>query len=168
MPYTPFHFGPGLLLKSATPRWISFVGFAMANVVVDCEVLFNELRGHRPAHGLVHTIILAGPIGLVSGMLAVLVVRRWFPRTVAAHPLLRGDLTLRAGAIGGLLGGASHPLLDGIGRKGTHPFWPWSMSNPLLHVVPFWSVIVTCIATGLLGYWILKMRSPRTGKPATL
>ena len=159
MPFTAFHFGPGLLLKSGTPRWISITGFAAANVVVDCEVLFNDIRDHHPRHGLMHTIVVAGPIGLVSGMLAVWVVRRWFPRSVTDHPLMRGDLTLRAGAIGGLLGGATHPLLDGISRGGTHPFWPWTKVNPLLHTMPFWSVIVSCIAAGLLGYWILRMRT---------
>ena len=162
MPYTPYHFGPGLLLKSASPRWISIVGFAGANIAVDCEVLFNDLRAYHPVHGLMHTIPFAGPIGLFSGILSVLVVRRWFPR-VAAHPLLRGDLTIAAGAIGGFLGGATHPLLDAIGRKGTHPLWPWSQANPLFRLVPFWWLLGLCVASGVLGYWILKVRM----RPAT-
>jgi membrane-bound metal-dependent hydrolase YbcI (DUF457 family) len=167
VPFTPFHFGPGLLVKAASPRRISALAFAAANVAVDSEVAFNLLRGHHPRHGIVHTILVAGPLGLVVGLLAVWAVRRWFPRTVAAHPLLREDSSMVAGAIGGLLGGASHPLLDAIGRKATHPFWPWSMSNPLFGIVPYWSLIVSCIAAGLLGYWILRVRSRRTGKPAT-
>ena len=129
-------------------------------MVVDCEVAFNFLRGHYPLHGPIHTMVVASPLGLLSGLFAVRAVRRWFPRTVAAYPLLRGDLTPAAGAIGGLLGGATHPLLDAIGRNRTYPFWPWSKANPLFHVMPYWELATLCVLTGLLGYWILKARTP--------
>jgi hypothetical protein len=165
VPYTPFHFGPGLLFKAGAPRWISAVGFAAANVAVDCEVFFNFLRGHHPRHGIVHTIVVAGPLGLVVGLLTVLAIRRWFPRTVAAHPQLRGDLTSAAGAIGGFLGGATHPLLDAIGRKWTYPFWPWlPKANPLLGIIPFWALVAGCVVSGFLGWWILRARAA-TARP---
>lgn len=163
MPYTPFHFGPGLLAKAATPRWISFLAFAAANVAVDCEVAFNYLRGHHPHHGHVHTVAIGGPLGLVVGLLTVLALRSWFPRTVAAHPLLRADLTALGGAVGGFLGGASHALIDALMHRDARPFWPFSMSNPLLGLVPVWSIYVGCVIAGAAGYWILKARP---GTPA--
>jgi membrane-bound metal-dependent hydrolase YbcI (DUF457 family) len=165
VPYTPFHFGPGLLAKAASPRWISALTFAAANVAVDCEVAFNILRGHHPRHGIVHTILVAGPLGLAVGLLAAWTIRRCFPRTVAAHAQLREESSLIAGAVGGLLGGASHPLLDALGRRGTHPFWPWSSSNPLFGLMPYWAVVTACVVSGLLGIWLLARRN---AKPATL
>jgi len=44
MPFTPCHVGPGLLLKSAAPRRVSVVAFALANVAIDVETLVHILR----------------------------------------------------------------------------------------------------------------------------
>ena len=67
-----------------------------------------------------------------------------------------------AGALGGFLGGASHPVLDALGRRGTYPLMPWSKSNPFFGMMPYWSVMVACVVAGVLGYWILRVRRPET------
>ena len=46
MPITPFHFGPGILIKSAAPRKISWAMFALANVAIDLEpIVYFVLTG---------------------------------------------------------------------------------------------------------------------------
>jgi len=48
MPFTPFHFGPGLLIKVCVPRWFWFTSFVLANVLIDCEVLYYMRVGEPP------------------------------------------------------------------------------------------------------------------------
>lgn len=162
MPYTPFHFGPGLLVKAADPRHVSFTAYAMANVAVDCEPFFNILLRHHPAHGHVHTLVVAAPLGLAAGAITALLLRRFFRRTVSSNPLLRAEAAFGAALWGGFLGGASHPLIDGMMHKDAHPFWPWTLRDPLLWLVPVWSIYVGCAVAGLLGWWILRARMRAT------
>ena len=169
MPFTPFHFGPGLLLKSGAPRRISFVAYAAANVAVDLEPLLNILRDHLPHHGHVHTLAVASPLGLAVGTATGVVLGRLFPRAARADAAVRGEISWLPAAIGGLLGGATHPLIDGLMHLDAEPFWPWYAGNPLLGLMPLPAVYGGCAVLGLLGAWILMRRarlSPRRAPPA--
>ncbi len=57
MPITPFHLGPGLLIKTAVPKGFSLSAFASVQVAIDIEVIVNVARGHDPLHGFFHTNI---------------------------------------------------------------------------------------------------------------
>ena len=37
MPATPYHFGPGLLIKAAAPRQFSMAAYSLTQVVIDLE-----------------------------------------------------------------------------------------------------------------------------------
>jgi hypothetical protein len=37
MPFTPYHFGPGALVKAIMPRHFSFTVFCFAQIVTDFE-----------------------------------------------------------------------------------------------------------------------------------
>ena len=158
MPVTPFHFGPGLLIKSAAPRHVSFLGFAAANVAVDCEPVARWLLHLHPLHGPVHTLIVAGPLGLVAGGLVSLALGRLFPRTAGAHPILKSEASWKSGAVGGLLGGASHPLIDGLMHRDVHPFWPFVDANPLLGLISLRGIYLGCALAGVLGLALLALR----------
>lgn len=62
MPITPFHFGPGALIKAIAPRYFSWTIFALANVLIDLEPVVLFLLIGDPAHPWLHT--LPGPSGL--------------------------------------------------------------------------------------------------------
>jgi hypothetical protein len=49
MPVTPFHFGPGAVLKVVGGDWFSFGAFALVQVAIDVESGFNMLTGRYPA-----------------------------------------------------------------------------------------------------------------------
>lgn len=57
MPITPFHVGPGLLIKAAAPGHFSLSAFAAVHVVIDTEVIVNIARGHYPPNEFFHTWI---------------------------------------------------------------------------------------------------------------
>ena len=50
MPATPFHLGPGLLIKAAAPRQFSMAAYSLAQVVIDVESGYYLLRGEYPVH----------------------------------------------------------------------------------------------------------------------
>ena len=67
MPITPYHFGPGALLKALAPKRVSLLAFVAANVVIDVESLVNLLAGRQPVHATLHTFIAATAVGVLTG-----------------------------------------------------------------------------------------------------
>jgi membrane-bound metal-dependent hydrolase YbcI (DUF457 family) len=52
---------------------------------------------------------------------------------------------------GGLAGGLSHPLLDGIMHPDVRPFMPWSDCNPFLGLLGLVQLHLACIAAVIVG-----------------
>jgi len=61
LPITPFHFGVGAAFHAADPRRVSFLSFCVVNCVIDCETVWNFLRGAYPLHRFLHTFLGAAP-----------------------------------------------------------------------------------------------------------
>lgn len=166
MPFTPFHFGPGLLLKSLAPRHFSWVTFAAAQVVIDFETLYYLTRNEYPVHRMLHTFLgatLAGAAtaGVVIGGHALL--RRAAPQLtdrLGRQPRwLRSEASRLGIVAGGILGGVSHPLLDGLMHADIRPFLPWTPANPLLGLINANSLYNACIVAGVLGLILLGLRA---------
>jgi membrane-bound metal-dependent hydrolase YbcI (DUF457 family) len=158
LPYTPYHFGPGLLLKSVAPRHVSVIGYAAANVAIDVESLYHVLRREWPIHRWAHTFLGAGAIGVVTGIVLVVAFRRLASHPRLQAPALREDLARGPVLIGAFLGAITHPLLDGLMHRDQRPFLPFSAANPLLGAVSIGALIWFCVATGVLGGGILLLR----------
>ncbi len=68
MPFTPFHFGPGILLGLLLLKKIDFPTFVLANVVIDWRAALVFLGfWSGPRHGWVHTYIGAILMALALG-----------------------------------------------------------------------------------------------------
>lgn len=68
MPFTPFHFGPGILLGLFLLKKIDFPTFLAANIIIDWRaflVFFGLWNG--PLHGWVHTYIGATIMAIILG-----------------------------------------------------------------------------------------------------
>jgi len=105
MPATPFHLGPGLLIKAAAPRQFSMAAYSLAQVVIDIESGFYLLRGEYPVHRQAHTFLLGGLIGLLCGLIVSRIGRWWArPRDAVAEVLAEAQVVL--GRVG--RGGARH------------------------------------------------------------
>ena len=158
MPFTPYHFGPGLLIKSIAARWFSWTAFAAAQVVIDCETLYYIIRNEYPLHRTAHTFLGATIVGALTAV--ALIAAKWLAgRTLpglvdslrARQPSLRAEATATGLLAGGILGGATHPLLDGMMHRDIRPFLPWTNANPLLGVVGIETLQVGCEMAGLVG-----------------
>ncbi len=153
MPVTPFHFGPGLLLKAAFPRAVSFTAFAAANVLIDVESVANRLLHRYPVHTALHTFPGATVVGVLTGLLVGGVGHLRRNR--------RPEWRLSPALLGGVLGGLSHVVLDGVMHPDIGPLLPLTASNPLFHLIGIGTLHAVCVLCGALGLPRLVFRRQR-------
>ena len=157
MPVTPFHFGPGLACKGIAAPVFSWSAFAVAQVVIDCETIYYLVNGQYPVHRFFHSFLGAAAAGLLTAVLFLGVVHAsfiGFPRVImplTATSTARGEISVFGVLLGGLVGGLSHPLLDGIMHPDVRPFIPWTDYNPFLGLIGLAPLHLACIASAVLG-----------------
>ena len=151
MPATPFHFGPGLLVKAVAPHHFSVAAYSVAQVVIDIESGYYLLKGDYPVHRQAHTFFLGGLIGLVCGLIVSRILRAWAKPRDAIPEWLAVEYRLPIAAYSGLFGGIFHSVLDGIMHGDMRPLRPFSDANPLYGLVSIQILYLFCIITGLLG-----------------
>jgi len=168
MPFTPFHFGPGLLFKGGVPKHFSFTAFVASQVVIDSEVLYYLSVNEYPLHRTLHTL----PGAIVAGTLASLVILggRWAVNKFAPKlgklflsrlPTIQSESSTIGIWTGGLVGGVSHVLLDSLIYQDVRPFWPWTDANPLLGWVGQSPLLDACVIAGVVGlavvgFWLAR------------
>ena len=155
MPATPFHFGPGLLIKAVAPRHFSVAAYSVAQVVIDIESGYYLLKGDYPVHRQAHTFFLGGLIGLVCGLIISRIGRAWAKPRDAIPEALAVEYRLLVAGYSGWFGGVFHSVLDAIMHDDMRPLRPFSDANPLLGLVSIQILYLFCIVTGLLGAAIL-------------
>lgn len=168
MPITPFHFGPGALIKCIAPGRVSWTVFALANVLIDLEPIGLFFLTGDPAHPWLHT-----PPGAVAvAVLAATAGRRlceWFLRAwnrqlspAQARWLGAPAQIGRAAAwTGAFLGTLSHILIDAVMHVDVRPFWPLSAANPMQGWVSVEMLQWGCVAAGVLGVAALVLARRR-------
>lgn len=151
MPFTPFHFGPALVLGLPLRRYMHVPTFILANVIVDLEPFLVIILGLRyPLHGYLHTFLLSPFLGLTLGY-AMFCLEKIF------HPLFKSlllekdeTLDLRSFLAPGVLGTVFHVLLDSPLYSDIQPFYP-VIINPLYNPVLTSEVYSFCGWMGMLG-----------------
>jgi membrane-bound metal-dependent hydrolase YbcI (DUF457 family) len=156
MPFTPFHFGPGLLIKSLTGRLFWLTSFVVANVLIDVEVLYYLWMRSRPFHRYAHSYLG----GMVAGQLAgagtyaaaILIARVWPGRWsfLPAGKSSKSTLLFQSIAAG-LAGGISHIFLDSLVHAEIQPFWPFATGNEFAGLISARAVYLGLALLGLLG-----------------
>lgn len=149
MPFTPFHFGPGLLVGLLTLRWLDFPTILIASVLVDIRatfVFFDVIEGalHGPLHTLLGatllSAILVGVMIPLRPTLDTVLVQLRIPQAASASRIMAG----------GIVGTWLHIILDAILYADMSPLAPLS-GNPALGVVSVGTVYLCCIIAGVTG-----------------
>jgi hypothetical protein len=166
MPFTPYHVGPGLLLKAVLPRHFSLTAFTVTQIAVDVEPLYHLVGRQTPVHGPAHSLLVASAIGVAVGAALRGITRAEAERSPAGLvasarrlPGLRAEFSLTGSLAGGLLGGLTHVLLDATTNADVLPFWPASDQNPLLGLATPAALRLDCVLAGVLGLVALAARS---------
>lgn len=165
MPFTPFHFGPGVLVKACAPRHVSFTVFAFTQVLIDVEPLYFMLRGEHPIHRFFHSYIGATLVLLaayflgrpIAGVALALSKGELKPTTSSLLAAFR-SIPRAAALVGAIAGAYSHVLLDSFMHTDAHPFAPFTESNQLLLIIATGELHVYCTVAGLLGFVGLGFR----------
>ena len=121
MPVTPFHMGPGVVIKAVGGRYFSLMVFGFSQVAMDVEPLVRMIRGDAVLHGFTHTYLGATLIGLVSAV------------------------------AGAFVGTYSHVLLDSIMHSDMQPLAPLSEVNGLRHGISVGALHLLCVLCGVCG-----------------
>ena len=143
MPITPFHLGPGALLKAALPQRVSLTAFVAANVVIDSESVVNLLAGRWPVHAELHSLLGALMVGIAAAV-SVAGLGRW-------RGWRGAEWALPSALAGGVLGGLGQTLLDAVMHADLRPLVPFTEANPLLRIVALDVLHGVCLAAGLAG-----------------
>lgn len=150
VPFTPFHFGPGLLGKGLAPRGWSWSAFVASTIAIDGESLYYLAQHAYPVHRRLHTFVGAAVVGVaIAGLL--LLVRRALPRLDRASPTVRAEATPRGIVVGALAGALTHPVLDGLMHADIEPFQPWTAANPLRGLIELGPLHLGCVLAGVAG-----------------
>ena len=161
MPFTPYHFGLGLLFKAGLPKHFSFTVFAATAVLVDIEVLVKLSNQTWPIHAELHTVAGATSVGVACALAVHLIgrttVKKWFPNLVQV-PVVRAEFGLGPALLGGVVGGVTASLLDALMHSDVQPFWPFSTNNPFLGLIGTASLHYGCLLAGAIGALILYGR----------
>ena len=168
MPFTPYHFGPGLLAKATAPQRVSFIAFAATQVCIDIESLYHILKAEWPIHRQLHSLMGGGAVGV--GVAAAIVVgrpllNRLAARVAPSNAVFRSAIVAEldgvAALVGGLLGGLSHSILDAVFHTDVRPLWPLSDANQLFGLVEPGLLQALCAIAGILGVGWLWLSSRR-------
>lgn len=150
MPFTPFHFGPALLIGLLCLRWLDLPTLLVASVVVDVRataVFFGLLDGtlHGPLHTVLGATALAGVLTV-----AALPLRPSFDSLLDRIGMTQSASRRRV-STAALVGCWSHVLLDATLYADLRPFAPVSTANPALGTLEPLAVYGGCTVAGLLG-----------------
>ena len=157
MPITPFHFGPGALIASSNPRYVSFLAFCAINVLIDIESLYNMVTGQPQVHAFFHTYIGATLAAFISVVLFI--PARSIARQLPDWPVLDWkSLGVLPVAIGLALGAWSHVALDSLMHVDITPLAPLSDKNPLYGAVSLSRLHWACAACAVTAIAIVAAR----------
>ena len=157
MPFTPFHMGPGILIKALLQGSFSLMVFGWAQIVMDIQPLFVLLSGEGHLHGFSHTYLGATLLAIFSalsgkylsefGLLILGISKKANPIKIAWWVVF----------ISAFIGTFSHVILDSIMHSDVQPFYPISLRNSFLGILNHDQLHKLCLYSGMLGAGIYFM-----------
>ncbi len=148
MPFTPFHMGPGLLVKALLQGSFSLMVFGWAQIIMDIQPLVVLLTGAGHLHGFSHTWIGATLIGIGSALTGKYAAEFGLRFLGQARHL---PISWPVAIISAFIGSFSHVLLDSVMHADVEPFAPFTLNNPILGLLSVEGVHNFCLYSGLLG-----------------
>lgn len=168
--FLPFHFGPGIAIKSLMPARFSLSIFAFSNLLMDVEPLYRMWFIKIPIHVYSHTLAGAMLIGVFSALAGRFVlIRLWQVYQRMTHAPEAFQISQRQAWYSATLGVTSHLLLDATMYQDIHPLAPLSAANPLLMLDWMLPIHFACILAATFGMLVILIRAAfqlqRAGQP---
>lgn len=159
MPITPFHFGPGALIKAVAPSAFSWSMFALANILIDLEPITLFFLTGDPAHPWLHTLPGAFAVAVITVLLGrhlcEWMLRTWNRRLNTGwqgrYLAVESHIALMPAWLGALIGTFSHLLLDSFMHLDVEALWPFVRGNFIQGWVPLDALHELCVASALVA-----------------
>lgn len=156
MPFTPYHFGPAVLVGVILFPFIDFATLIAASVVLDLEplaVIFFNLPG--PLHAFFHTYLGATIVAVVLSI-CIYPFRKYLNEIVSFFGL-KQESSFRHILPASLIGTYSHVLLDSFLYAEMNPFFPL-LGNPFVGFLAGGFVYNLCLVLGAIGFFLYLLR----------
>src|SRR3989338_227424 len=152
MPFTPFHFGPGIFIKSIFTKKFSLTVFIITQIVIDTEVLWNLFFGDERLHTFFHAYL--------GSSVAIFIV---FFMAKLAQTLKLFSCKSSAIIFSAAIGAWSHVFLDSLMHSDITPWYPWTSQNFMLNQISLSSLHMGCLIAGGIGIaiWFLALSTKR-------
>lgn len=156
MPFTPYHFGPALLIGVLLFPFIDFTTIVIASVILDLEplaVIFFNLP--MPLHSFFHTY-LGAIIVAIALSIGIYPFRKYLNKIVSFFGL-RQESSFRHIIPASIIGTYSHVLLDSFLYAEMNPFFPF-LGNPFVGILALGFVYTLCLVLGIVGFFVYVLR----------
>jgi hypothetical protein len=164
MPITPFHFGPGILIKSVCRKRFSLTVFILVQIIIDSEVAWNAFLGHDRLHTFFHSYL--GSSAVIGIVLAFILFLRFFVKKKFIQEkwlrnsyMTSAQVSFGTAFISAAIGAWSHVFLDSIMHMDMIPWYPIGSQNFMLHKISLFSLHLGCVLSALVGMGIWITRS---------
>ena len=157
MPVTPFHMGPGILIKAIFQGFFSLIVFGWAQILMDLQPLFVIITGQGNLHGFSHTYIGATLIALISAFtgkwiyeMVMVFIKKDFTEYQKKLFDVPKKITTGVCIVSAFIGTYSHIVLDSIMHGDVEPFYPINLENNLHLILSIKDLYKLCVYTGMV------------------
>jgi len=151
MPFTPFHWGPVLLIGLLLFSVFDMPSLLVSSVIPDVEPFYAlTFQPSLPFHGFFHSYLGASILGVLVAVV-LYPLRGVSNRIMAAFRLPHKSSSFRRLLLTSLFGVYSHVFLDSFLYEEMRPFFPLE-SNPFFGVFSSPDTYGFCSVSFLLGF----------------
>lgn len=154
MPFTPFHMGPGMLVKALLQGSFSLMVFGWSQILMDVQPLMAMITGAGKLHGFTHTYVGATLLAILSALSGKYLAQWAMVSLLSAAPVI---IRWWVAFLSAFIGTYSHVALDSVMHRDIQPLLPWSSSNELLGIITVPALHQVCLYSGLIGAVIYLM-----------
>jgi membrane-bound metal-dependent hydrolase YbcI (DUF457 family) len=151
MPFTPFHMGPGILIKALLQGSFSLMVFGWAQIVMDIQPLFVLITGDGHLHGFSHTYIGATLLAIFSALSGKYLSEIGLKILGLADKTNAVNIAWWVAFVSAFIGTYSHVAIDSIMHSDVEPFYPLSQANKLLGLITMGELHQFCVLSALVG-----------------
>jgi len=156
LPFTPYHFGPALLIGTLLFPFIDFATIVIASVILDLEplaVIFLDLP--MPLHSFFHTYLGATIVAIIL-TIGIYPFRKYLNEIVSFFGL-KQESSFQRIILASFIGTYSHVLLDSFLYTEMNPFFPL-IGNPFWGLLTSGLVYTLCLVLGFIGFFVYILR----------
>ena len=150
MPFTPFHMGPGIVVKALLQGSFSLMVFGWSQIVMDIQPLFVMITGEGHLHGFSHTYIGATVLATFSA-LSGKYLSEFGLNILGINKHWQVKIAWWVAFLSAFIGTFSHVLLDSIMHADVEPFFPGTTNNAFLGLISVRVLHKVCFYSALVG-----------------